>query len=139
MGGVASYKKELFEKISFSTYFEGYGLYEDMDFCLRASEHGKLLVNTNAKLEHHHAEEGRPNKYNYGKMVLRNGWYVWHVKYPNPSLKAKVKWNLINGLLIILRFSNVLTTAKRKEAFTESIGRIVGWLSLLFNKPTIVR
>ncbi len=135
MGGVSSFKKEVFNKIKFSTYFEGYGLYEDLDFCLRASNFGRLYVNTNATLKHHHEEAGRPNKFEYGKMVVRNGWYVWRVKYPNPSLKARFKWNMTVILLAKLRFLNIFTTKKRKEAFTESIGRLVGWFSLFLNEP----
>jgi hypothetical protein len=68
-------------------------------------------------------------------MVVRNGWYVWRVKYPNPPLKAKFKWNAIVLLLAFIRFSNIFTNNKRKEAFTEFIGRIVGWFSLFINKP----
>lgn len=137
MGGVSSYKKAIFDSLSFSTYFEGYGLYEDADFSLRIAKLGKLYVNTNAKLSHHHDASGRPNKFKYGKMVVRNGWYVWRVKYDNPSLKAQVKWNLTVLLLTIIRFFNVFTTKDKKEAFTETLGRKVGWLSLLFNKPKI--
>lgn len=139
MGGVSSYKKELFDNISFSTYFEGYGLYEDMDFCLRASKIGKLYVNTAAKLEHHHEEAGRPNKFAYGKMVVRNGWYVWRVKYPNPTLKARLKWNVIVFLQIIVRGLNILNSKNRIEVLTETVGRKIGWLSLLFNKPKVQR
>jgi len=135
MGGVSSYKKEVFDTLSFSTYFEGYGLYEDADFSLRISKLGKLYVNTNAKLSHHHDASGRPNQFKYGKMVVRNGWYVWRVKYPKPSLKARIKWNATVLLLMTIRFLNVFTTTKRKEAFTEALGRKIGWLSLLFNKP----
>ncbi len=135
MGGVSSFKKNVFETHKFSTYFEGYGLYEDADFTLRLSKTGKLYINTNAQLSHFHDESGRPNKYQYGKMVIRNGWYVWRIKYPKPSLISKMKWNAIVWLLIIIRFSNIFTTIKRREAFTESIGRTVGWFSLWFNKP----
>ena len=135
MGGVSSFKKDLLDKIKFSTYFEGYGLYEDMDFCLRASKIGQLYVNTAAKLEHYHEQSGRPNKYTYGKMVVRNGWHVWRVKYPNPTLKARFKWNLTVVVLLKLRFLNIFTTQQRKEAFTEGIGRLVGWFSLFLNKP----
>jgi GT2 family glycosyltransferase len=135
MGGVSSFKKSVFDTLSFSTYFEGYGLYEDADFTLRLSKTGKLYVNTNAKLGHFHDESGRPNKYQYGKMVVRNGWYVWRVKYPKPSLKAKFKWNAIVLLLTLIRFCNIFTTHKKKEAFTEFAGRMVGWFSLFFNKP----
>lgn len=137
MGGVSSFKKSIFSTFKFSTYFEGYGLYEDADFTLRVSKIGALYLNTKAKLSHYHDSSGRPNQYNYGKMVVRNGWYVWRVKYPNPSIKARLKWNLTSFLLTFIRFSNTFTTSNKKEAFTESMGRIVGWFSLLFNKPKI--
>jgi len=135
MGGVSSYKKEVFNTLKFSSYFEGYGLYEDTDFSLRLAKQGSIYVNTKAQLTHHHEASGRPNKFKYGKMVIRNGWYVWRVKYAKPSFKAKIKWNLTAGLLTILTFVNVITTKKRTQALTEALGRTYGWLSLIFNKP----
>lgn len=135
VGMAMNFRKSLFDEITFSTYFEGYGLYEDADFSLRALKFGQNYINTAAKLSHYHDSSGRPNQYNYGKMVVRNGWYVWRVKYPKPSIKARLKWNLTSFLLTLIRFSNTFTTTRKKEAFTESMGRIVGWFSLLFNKP----
>lgn len=135
MGGVSSFRKEVLAVHKFSTYFEGYGLYEDAEFTIRISKFGQLYINTNAKLEHHHDSSGRPNKYNYGKMVVRNGWYVWRTKNPNPTFKHKLKWHAITILLTLIRMANVFTTKHPKEAFTEGIGRVVGWFSLVFNKP----
>jgi GT2 family glycosyltransferase len=137
VGMAMNFRKSLFEKITFSTYFEGYGLYEDADFSLRALKFGQNYISTAAKLSHYHDSSGRPNQYKYGKMVVRNGWYVWRVKYPKPTLEARLKWNLTSFLLTLIRFSNTFTTANKKEAFTESLGRVVGWFSLLFNKPKI--
>ena len=137
MGGVSSFKTTVFEKIQFSTYFEGYGLYEDLDFCLRASKLGNLYVNTNAKLEHHHEQSGRPNSYKYGKMVVRNGWYVWKKKYKKTSFKATLLFHLNVILLLKIRFINSFYGNHKMEAFTEGIGRLVGWFSLFFNKPNI--
>ncbi|WP_337967340.1 glycosyltransferase family 2 protein [uncultured Flavobacterium sp.] len=131
MGGVSSFKKEILDKFQFSTYFEGYGLYEDADFCLRVAKTGKLFLNTKAKLNHYHEASGRPNQYLYGKMIVKNGWYVWRVKNPNPVLKDRFKWHSITALLTILRFSNIFTTSKRKQAFTETAGRVVGWFQIL--------
>jgi GT2 family glycosyltransferase len=135
MGGVSSFRKSVFQTHRFSTYFEGYGLYEDADFCLRLSKTGPLYVNTAAQLQHLHEPDGRPNQYNYGKMVVRNGWYVWRVAYPNPSLKAKLKWHAITILLTLIRFTNIFTTKQHKAAFTETLGRKVGWWSLFFDEP----
>ncbi len=138
VGMSMNFRRKIFNTIKFSSYFEGYGLYEDADFSLRALNFGQNFINTSAKLKHFHDESGRPNKYTYGKMVVRNGWYVWRIKYPNPSLKAKIKWHCITVLLTIVRFCNVFTTNKKREAITETLGRFVGWLSLWFNKPKLV-
>ncbi|WP_067150569.1 glycosyltransferase family 2 protein [Pseudotamlana agarivorans] len=139
VGCVFSFRNEVFKVLKFSTYFEGYGLYEDADFSLRVAKQGKLFVNTAAQLEHFHDAAGRPNQYKYGKMVIRNGWYVWRVKYPNPKFKAVFKWHATSFLLTLVRFTNVINTNKKQEALTESLGRVVGWLSLLFNAPKIER
>ncbi|WP_298880753.1 glycosyltransferase [uncultured Polaribacter sp.] len=139
IGMSMSFRRKVVDNISFSSYFEGYGLYEDADFSLRALNYGKNVLATNVLLEHHHAIEGRPNKFKYGKMVTRNGWYVWRVKYEKPSLKARLKWNIIAILLMTIRFVNIFTTKKRIESLTEVTGRFYGLLSLVFNKPKVVR
>ncbi|MFV5688956.1 glycosyltransferase family 2 protein [Flavobacterium sp. ZT3R25] len=130
-----AFRKKVFDSLRFSTYFEGYGLYEDTDFSIRALQFGKNVVNTKLQLKHFHHPSGRPNHYKYGKMVVRNGWYVWRTKNPKPLIEAQLKWHAITILLALIRFSNIFTTTKRKASFAESIGRAVGWLTLLFNKP----
>lgn len=135
MGGVSSFPLQVLQKHKFSEYFEGYGLYEDADYTFRISKIGTLYIHTGANLEHHHAPSGRPNQYNYGKMVTRNGWYVWRVMHPRPGVKNIIKWYLISGLLTMIRGVHVITTSQRKEAFTEFLGRVVGLLSILVNKP----
>jgi len=137
MGGVSSFRMSVFQTFQFSHYFEGYGLYEDADFTLRVSKTGKLYVNTAAQLGHYHDSSGRPNQYLYGKMVVRNGWYVWRIKHPEPSFNAKFKWHYITLVLAFIRLINTFTTSKRKAAFTEFLGRMVGWFSLFFKKPHI--
>lgn len=137
MGGVSSFRKSVFDTLAFSTYFEGYGLYEDADFAIRVSRTGNLYLNTAAKLSHFHASSGRPNQFKYGKMVVRNGWYVWRVKNSDPDLNDRFKWNAITILLTVIRFTNVFTSNNKKEAFMEAMGRTLGWWSLLFKKPNI--
>jgi GT2 family glycosyltransferase len=131
MGGVSSFRKDVFETFQFSTYFEGYGLYEDADFSLRVAKKGQLYLNTAAKLRHYHEASGRPNQYQYGKMVVRNGWYVWRVKNPKPGINVKMKWHTITFLLIMITFSNTFTTSKKRNALAETIGRTVGWFQIL--------
>jgi len=135
MGCIASFRKELFDKIKFSEYFVGYGLYEDFYCCVRALAYGKLYVNTNAKVWHYHEPSGRPDFFKYGRMVVRNGWYVWRVRFPHPSFKARFKWHATTLLLAIIRLMNVITGPSRKNAFLDFTGRMVGWFGVIFNPP----
>lgn len=135
IGMSMSFRRILFDTITFSEYFNGYGLYEDADFSLRALQFGKNYITTAAKLSHFHHPSGRPNQFLYGKMVVRNGYYVWKIKNPKPSFKSKVKWHVITLLLTLIRFTNVLSGKGRKKAFTESLGRTIGWFSLFFKNP----
>jgi len=128
MGGVSSFKSKILKEIKFSEYFEGYGLYEDMEYCLRVSRVGQLYVNTAARLFHYHDPVGRPNQFSYGKMVSKNGKYVWRKRYPDPKFSAKLKFYQISILLTLVRFGNVVTTSNRKEALTEAAGRLWGIL-----------
>lgn len=137
MGGVASYRTHVLQKHRFSEYFEGYGLYEDADFTLRLSKTGKLYVNTAAQLYHYHEAFGRPDTFAYGKMVIRNGWYVWRAKYPQPGFTARCKWHATSLLLTLIRFSNAVKGSGKKEAWKEALGRVAGWWSLIFNKPKV--
>tara|TARA_R110001632_G_scaffold97231_2_gene203716 strand:+ start:872 stop:1843 length:972 start_codon:yes stop_codon:yes gene_type:complete len=138
LGGVSSFKKEVIDTIKFSDYFKGYGLYEDLEYCLRVSRVYSLYVNTAAKLYHYHEPQGRPNKFNYGKMVIKNGWYVWRTKYPNPSIQSKLKWYAIALLLTSIKFTNIITNQNKKEDLNEAFGRLFGLMILLFLKPKII-
>lgn len=135
VGMSMAFRTNVVKSITFSRYFEGYGLYEDADFSIRALKFGKNVIATEAKLQHLHDASGRPDMYKYGKMVARNGWYVWRVKYPSPGLGAVFKWNAITWVLIAIRATNIINTQERKEAFDEVRGRVTGWFSLWFNKP----
>ncbi len=130
IGMAMSFKKPLFDKIQFSEFFKGYGLYEDADFSLRAAQLGKLYINTKAQIEHHHEPAGRPNMFKYGRMVVRNGYYVWRIKNPRPSLKDRFKWHAITLLLLSVRATNIITGPKRGHALMETIGRKVGYFEL---------
>ena len=131
MGGASTWRREVFEKLSFSEYFEGYGLYEDLDFTMRASRLGKLFLCTRARLDHYHAPSGRPNHFRYGIMVVRNGWHVWRVQWPNPSTKARFKWWTVTIILTVLRLIDLRPSAIRK-AIPEGLGRVWGIVSTLW-------
>ena len=121
MGGVSGYRRDLFNSIQFSPWFEGYGLYEDLDFSTRASRLGSLYLSTKVRLDHYHEPSGRPDHVKYGRMVVTNGWRVWRTRWPMPSLKDRAKWWLTTLLLIVAR---ALGPGDRKAAMNEALGRL---------------
>lgn len=129
MGGVSSWRLQVVRKVRFSTFFEGYGLYEDLDFCIRAGREGAIVLCTRAQVQHHHDPSGRPNRFLYGRMVVRNGWYVWRQKWPAPSIGNRCKWWAITVLLTLIRIPQGIS------GFAEACGRMVGWFEVLFSPP----
>jgi len=136
-GAMMAYRKSIFEKLSFSHYFEGYGLYEDKDFSLHARKYGPHYIDTNAKLAHYHDPLGRPNYIEYGKMTIRNGWRVWRVAIENPSVINIFRWYIVSTLLMYSRLGGFIKGPDRKKALEEFIGRHLGLISLLFKKPSL--
>ena len=135
MGGVSSYKKVVFNTVSFSSYFEGYGLYEDVESSIQVSKLGSLYLNTKAQLEHHHDHSGRPNYFKYGKMVVRNGWYVWRLSNPRPKFIHRIKWYSVSILLILIRGINLIQLKEPGKTLADIFGRSYGLITLCFNKP----
>lgn len=131
MGCVQSWKRDIVREIGFSTFFEGYGLYEDQDFCIRAGRRGPIYLCTRATVEHDHDPSGRPNQFKYGWMVVRNGWYVWRQRWPAPPLLARMKWWCTTLLLLIMRAPQGI------RGLTEACGRLAGALQVIWKPPKV--
>jgi GT2 family glycosyltransferase len=135
MGGASAWRSKIFQHHEFSSYFRGYGLYEDLDFCVRASHDGGLYLCTKARLAHYHDPLGRPNHFRYGEMVVRNGWFVWKRRWPIPNASDRVRWWAITTLLALCRVGDVLRGSRASVALTEAAGRLWGMTKLLWDKP----
>lgn len=135
MGGASCWRRSVFSQVRFSSFFEGYGLYEDLDFSVRVSRDGPLYLCTGASLLHNHAPSGRPNQFRYGVMVVRNGWYVWRQRWPMPNPLDRCKWWMVTLLLTLCRFGDALRGPARMGAFTEGCGRLWGAMRVWLRPP----
>jgi GT2 family glycosyltransferase len=130
MGGASAWRRSALDDHQFGEYFDGYGLYEDLDFCIRVSRASPLFLCSQAQLEHHHDPAARPHAFRYGTMVVRNGWYVWRQRWPSPSAVDRVKWWLTTTLLAACRAGDVVRGPRRLDAVREALGRFWGMVSL---------
>jgi len=135
MGGASAWTRGLLERVRFSPWFEGYGLYEDLDFCLRAGREGSLWLCTRARLAHLHYAPGRPNRFRYGEMVVRNGWRVWRLRWPGLAWPDRGRWWATTSLLALCRLGDAVRGPEREAALTEALGRFWGMARTLAAPP----
>lgn len=134
-GGASAWRHEILEAHWFSTFFQGYGLYEDLSFSLGVSRTASLYVCTAARLAHLHDEGGRPDSFRYGRMVVRNGWYVWRQRWPRPSARDRIRWWSITLLLILFRLVDARNGGVLRSV-EEALGRLIGAAFLLIDPPS---
>src|SRR5919202_6152713 len=106
-----------------------------MDFCVRAAEDGPLYLSTRARLAHYHAPAGRPSRFRYGLMVVRNGWFVWRRRHPRPPLGARTRWWATTALLAACQLADAVRGPERRQELAELLGRACGMASLLWRTP----
>ncbi len=130
LGCAMAWRRRVFEALRFSPYFEGYGLYEDLDFCVRAAGLGPIVLCTRARLRHEHAPAGRPDAFRYGVMVVRNGWFVWRRRWPRPGLADRARWWATTLVLAGCRMAG-----GRPAAVLEALGRLWAMPGVLLRPP----
>ena len=136
LGAATTWRRSVTDQVEFSPFFDGYGLYEDLEFSTRARAHGSLVVCGAARLEHCHEPLGRPNAFRYGHMVARNGWYVWRQRWPQPGLLDRLRWWATSILRAGIRLVEPLFGRGGGAALLDAAGRFTGLTSLLFRRPT---
>lgn len=137
LGGAAAWRRKVLEEERFSSFFEGYGLYEDLEYCIRASAHGSLVLCTAARLAHHHAPGGRPDWVRYGRMVVRNGWYVWRSRWRRPSLADRMRWWATTGVLTACLVGDALRLHRPMDSLAQACGRLLGAVGVLLAPPSL--
>ena len=133
LGCAMAWRRRVFESLRFSPYFEGYGLYEDLDFCIRAARLGPVLLCTRARLRHEHAPAGRPDAFRYGVMVVRNGWFVWRRRWPRPGFADRARWWATTLVLAGCRLAS--GAGGRQAALLEALGRLWAVPGMLLRPP----
>jgi GT2 family glycosyltransferase len=86
-GGASAWRREVFDKMRFSEYFQGYSQGEDVESSLRAGRHWKLVCCGDAHILHLHAPGGRPLKVDRGRMDVVNRYFIMKRYQPPRPLR----------------------------------------------------
>ncbi len=97
-----NFRREIFAKESFDTFFTEYGLGEDLEFTYRLKTKGYMLVITpRATLKHYFSPVGRLQQKKLGYMITRNHRYIFKKLIPQSfETKTKFGWYLFGWLVI---------------------------------------
>ncbi len=127
--GVAFYRREVFDHVQYSPFFEGYGFGEDVHFSLQVAKRWVLQVVGDAFGFHLHAPSGRPNLFRVGMMSTRNFFYIFVSYRPRNFRDRAVFWYFfaVNALLDLV----FLLPRNPKAALRMFGGRLYGVLLLV--------
>jgi GT2 family glycosyltransferase len=124
--GCSMWRASLFSRERYLDQLVGSALFEDVEFSIRAHRHGRLLVNTAARLQHLEAPEGRPDSFLYSYRFTRNRLLV--VK----NLESSSKWFTYSLSIAVILISQVIAGREGRRAV---VGTLLGLLDELRCRP----
>lgn len=134
-GGASAYRRQVFLKHRFSEFFYGYAQGEDLEMSLRIGKDWKLLVCGDARVNHNHAEGGRPAGFPRGQMAFRNRYFIWKRHSPDAAFKHRVQFWADHMLVIIYNLLVFAARPWRPYNFSYVMGTIRGIIDCLVSPP----
>lgn len=116
LGGVSSFKKEIFDEFKFSNRYRsasGYGQGEDKEFSYRVSRKYKLFINPAARLFHYSAPKKNFNRFIKGRAFVLSRYYFFSESVKKSPVDWLFFWYAILGYTLYQTAK--LITFKRKE------------------------
>ena len=123
--GIAFYRKEVFDHVKYSEFFEGYGFGEDVHFSLQVGKRYKLMVDGEAMSYHLHTPSARPDLFRIGYMHARNHFFIFKTYKERNMLNHLVFWYFfcVNA---ILEFIPALAGKNSLHRINLFLGRMYG-------------
>jgi len=132
-GGVAMWRRQLFEHDRFDEFFDGYGLGEDKEFSRRVFEKWRLVLNPHAKIYHLSSPSGRTNFLARGFQDPYNSYYIFKKLLPQ-TLTAKLMFAWACVGTVVLSTIWMILSPKRWR-FEELLGVLKGIVHILWHRP----
>ena len=120
-GGATVWKKSVFDTFKYDEWYQGYALWEDIDFSYRVSQKHRLVVLAKSKVNHLHIVNHSPTNFRYlgdVEVVDRFHFVMKHIK--NFSYLAAIYAGLgtfILNLLMALKTRKLIFLTRAKSNF----------------------
>lgn len=117
--------------VGFHSALEGYAQGEDLEFSLRARQHGKLVIAGEARVLHLHEPAGRPDHFRLGYMAIHNRYHIHRRGLPDRRPRD-IAWFAYAWTLDTLLLVRLLPVPGRSAATArEMVGRVKAAYDLL--------
>jgi GT2 family glycosyltransferase len=91
-GGAVALRRDVFDTMRFSEYFQGYSFGEDTEMALRVSSQWRVVCSGDAHMLHNPAPHGRPPGLVRGRMEFVNRHFIWKRHIGRPSLPDRLRF-----------------------------------------------
>jgi GT2 family glycosyltransferase len=130
-GGVAMWKTAIARDEGFCEAFQGYSPGEDLEFSLRMSKRGRLVMACAARVEHHHEGTGRPNHFVHGYMGIYNLYKIHRQEYAGRYLCWFVYTWTLDTVFLMRHF---FFPTRAVGSFQHILGRLGAAFDILFRR-----
>lgn len=120
VGCSCSYRRTVFDELSFDEYFQGYGFMEDEDFSFSVSKKFSCYYNANAKLFHRITTKSRTDLFRLYKMMNLNHTYVFN---------KHVRMGVVNLICFVIAKSGLLLQATKASMSNRSFTAVRGFFA----------
>lgn len=134
-GGASAWRRDVFDTMRFSEYFQGYSQGEDVESSLRAGRDWKLVCCGDAHILHLHAPGGRPLKIDRGRMDVVNRYFIMKRFQPPNSLRYTTLFFLDVLFQIMMDLGYYLARPWQFTPLLRASGLVLGTLECMVNPP----
>jgi GT2 family glycosyltransferase len=123
-GCAMMWRTAIAREVGFYEGFDGYAQGEDLEFSLRARQHGKLFVSGAAHVIHHYESSGRPDPFTKGYMSIHNRYQIHCRALPDRTWRDIIwfSYALVLDTLMLARY--IVAPSQWSAILLQITGRI---------------
>jgi glycosyltransferase involved in cell wall biosynthesis len=134
-GCTIAFRREVFDREQFSSFFDGYSQGEDLEMSLHVGKSWKLLWCGDAHVNHFHATADRPAAFQKGRMEVHNRFFIWKRHSQDATLSIRIRFWL--DILYVFAYDLVSSVARpgQPSYLQHALGVGLGAAEYIFSPP----
>lgn len=133
-GGAVMWRTADARRVRFNDDFAGYAQGEDLEFSLRVSAYGKLLLAGAATVEHLHEPSARPKHYAIGYMAIHNRYAIHRRCIKDRSLRHTAWFIYAWSVDTLMLARHLVVPSRIGDTLRQIGGRCVATVDILRKK-----